>query len=257
VSAALFVSTFGRGARTILCLHGIEAHGLRFFGLARALPKVTIVAPDLRGHGNSPKVGPWTVEQHMRDLVPLLESLGPQSFILGHSYGGLIAWELARKAPDRLSGLVLVDPAIAITRELAHAGQEGSAANLRWPDRQAAFSDLLADRPPEAHWSVALDLAVATTRDADGCLRPIVAPEAVHEGWEQMTAPLQPTDYRGPTLLLEAARENGAYVSPAVVEGMLRQLGERLRHVLLDTAHTIPSDHPDLLATHVRAFMRA
>jgi pimeloyl-ACP methyl ester carboxylesterase len=172
----LFVSTFGRGQRTILCLHGIEAHGLRFFGLARLLPEATIVAPDLRGHGNSPKEGPWTIDQHMRDLLPLLESLGPQTFVLGHSYGGLIA---------------------------------------------------------------------------------LVAPAAVDAGWEQMTAPLQPTDYRGPTLLLEAARENGAYVSPAVVEGMRRQLGDRLQHVILDTAHTIPSDHPDLLAEHVRAFRRA
>jgi lipase len=118
--AALFVSSFGSG-RPILCLHGIEAHGIRFVGLAERLRATLVLAPDLRGHGRSPMEGPWTIEQHMRDLVPILENLGPDAVLLGHSYGGLIAWELARIEPELISALILVDPAIAITSELAGA----------------------------------------------------------------------------------------------------------------------------------------
>ena len=258
----LFVSTFparsaeGEGdARSALCLHGIEAHGLRYFGLARLLPELTIVAPDLRGHGQSTKDGPWTVAQHVHDLIPLLEALGPRTVVLGHSYGGLIAWELARAAPDRLSGLVLVDPAIAITPEHARQEQKRVASIPGWPDEAAALRDFLADRPPESNWAAALDLAVATRRDSNGWLRPIAASEAVQAGWEQMTAPLRPTDYRGPTLLLEAARENGRFVSVALAEQMRAQLGDQLDHAVLDVTHTIPSDHPDLLAQQLRLFL--
>lgn len=258
----LFVTTFaaripaGEGTpRSILCLHGIEAHGLRFFGIARLLPGITIVAPDLRGHGQSPKAGPWTVAQHVRDVLPILENLGPAPIVLGHSFGGLVAWELARTAPDLLSGLILVDPAIAISRELAEEGKAESAANVRWPDQETAFRDLMSVRAPQASWAVALDLAVGTERDADGGLRPIVSAEAVEAGWEQMTAPIQPTDYRGPALLVEARQANGLFVSPALIAAMRGQLGDRFDHVVLDVGHSIPADRPDLLAQQVRTFV--
>src|SRR4051812_42440847 len=73
-ASELFVSEFGSG-RPILCLHGIEAHGARFLGLAARVPGLRVVAPDLRGHGRSPKTGPWTLEQGVADLTPLLATL--------------------------------------------------------------------------------------------------------------------------------------------------------------------------------------
>lgn len=256
----LFVSTFagratGGASRSLLCLHGIEAHGLRFVGLAHRLSGVTVVAPDLRGHGRSPKVGPWTMASHLADLKPLLESLGPRTVLLGHSYGGRIAWELARAAPDRLAGLILVDPALAISAELAASTRATNAANLRWPDPQAAFSALMAGRAPSAHWSVALDTAVWLEPDSSGRLRPMVAAEAVDAACEQMRVSLQESRYTGPVLLLEAAPEHGLYISPAVMAQLRQQLGDRLRHVALDTPHTIPADAPDLLARYVGDFL--
>ena len=71
----LFVSTFGAG-RPILCLHGIESHGIRFVGLAARVDDLHVVAPDLRGHGRSPKNGPWTLDQRIADVLPILRGLG-------------------------------------------------------------------------------------------------------------------------------------------------------------------------------------
>lgn len=259
----LFVSTFtGRRAagegepRLILALHGIEAHGLRFVGLATYLPEATIVAPDLRGHGRSPKQGPWTIEQHVDDLLPLLNSLGSDVILLGHSYGGLLAWELARAAPERLSALVLVDPAIALAPDFARHGRRLAAVRHEWTDAQSALRDMLAGRAPEAHWSVALDLAVATKQDADGLIKPLAAQEAVDACWaDHVLEPLGETGYRGPTLLLEAGRERGSYCSPNAVTEMRRQLGDLLHHVVLDMPHTIPADGPELLAEQLRVFL--
>src|SRR5215213_5794705 len=109
MASPLFVSRFGSGA-PMLALHGIEAHGVRYVGLATYLDGFHIVAPDLRGHGRSPRTGPFALEQHVDDLMPLVEELGPETTLLGHSYGGLIAWEVARAAPDAIKRLVLVDP---------------------------------------------------------------------------------------------------------------------------------------------------
>src|SRR6187399_1292626 len=104
LASPLFVSRFGRGA-PLLCLHGITAHGVRYVGLAAYLDGHEIVAPDLRGHGRSPRTGPFTLEQHVQDILPILSDLGPETTLLGHSYGGLIAWEIARAAPTAISHL--------------------------------------------------------------------------------------------------------------------------------------------------------
>lgn len=195
------------------------------------------------------------MEHHVKDLAPLLQALGPQTVVLGHSYGGLIAWELARAVPDALRGLVLVDPAIGVVADTAEEGISANAARLSWPDERAALEGLLAQRAPGAWWAAALEYAAALERTPDGRLRPIVREEAVTAGWAQMREPLRSTPWRGPTLLIEAARENGKYVSATTAAAIRSDLGDALDHRVLEVTHTIPSDHPDLLAQLVTAFV--
>lgn len=56
---------------------------------------------------------PKTIEQHVQDLGAVIDALAPDRkvVLIGHSYGGLLATEFARQHPQRLLGLVLVDPA--------------------------------------------------------------------------------------------------------------------------------------------------
>lgn len=253
-STPLFVSQFGSG-RPLLCLHGIEAHGLRYVALAARLDGVRVVAPDLRGHGHSVGSGPWTMAQHMADLAPILRELGPQTVVLGHSYGGLIAWELARAMPDALRALVLVDPAIGVSAATAEEGLALTGTRVSWVDERRALDDLLAQREPGAWWAAALEFANAIDRTPDGRLAPLVRAQAVAAGWTQMHERIQPTPWRGPTLLLEASRENGKYVSAETAGAIRANLGDALDHRTLDVTHTIPSDHPDLLASLVREFI--
>jgi lipase len=251
----LFTTIFGLGSPVIaqvpqglLALHGVYGHGNRYVRLADGLPGVTVVAPDLRGHGRSPKHGPYTIDQHVRDLGPLLRRMGPRTVVLGHSYGGLLAWELARANHDQLSALVLVDPAIAMDKEEARREQEAAKEPQRWPDAGAAYTALMAERLPEAQWSVALDVAVGLARDDSGWFRPVWAPEAVKAAWDHVAQRLQPSPWRGPTLLIEAGREKGRYVSPWLIKNMRQQLGDRLEHVVMDAPHSITAERPAELA---------
>src|SRR6188508_268380 len=135
----------------MLALHGIEAHGVRYVGLARYLEGVEIVAPDMRGHGRSPRSGPFTLDQHVADILPLLTELGPETTLLGHSYGGLIAWEIARAAPTALKRLVLVDPAMNIDADFAGRIIREGSIYQRWPNRAAALDQLVTTRDVSAH----------------------------------------------------------------------------------------------------------
>ena len=250
----LFVSQFGSG-RPLLCLHGIEAHGLRFVALATLLSDVHVVAPDLRGHGHSLTVGPWTMAQHLEDLAPILRDIGPDTVVLGHSYGGLIAWELARAMPEALRGLVLVDPAIGVTAETRDWGIEATGSTIVWPDERTALEGLLAQREPTAWWAAALEFANTLEPAPRGeGLRTIVREDTVRAAWAHMHEPIRESKWRGPTLLLEAARENGKFVPPATLAAMKSNLGDALDHRIVNVTHTIPSDHPDLLVMHVTEF---
>ena len=59
------------------------------------------------------RAGSKTIEQHLQDLRAVVDTLAPgqKVVLVGHSYGGLLATEFSRQHPERLSGLVLVDPA--------------------------------------------------------------------------------------------------------------------------------------------------
>jgi pimeloyl-ACP methyl ester carboxylesterase len=61
---------------------------------------------------------PKSIEEHVQDLGAVIDTLAPgrKVVLVGHSYGGLLATEFARLHPERLQGLVLVDPATMTQR---------------------------------------------------------------------------------------------------------------------------------------------
>jgi pimeloyl-ACP methyl ester carboxylesterase len=72
-----------------------------------------VVAPDLRGHGDSDQPSDesaYSVEHFADDLFALADSLGWSSFdLLGHSMGGMIAQVMVLRQPERIGRLVLMD----------------------------------------------------------------------------------------------------------------------------------------------------
>jgi pimeloyl-ACP methyl ester carboxylesterase len=70
------------------------------------------VAPDQRGY--SPKARPGTVAAYrmpelVADVVAIADRLGAATFhLVGHDWGGVVAWRLAGRHPDRLATLTAV-----------------------------------------------------------------------------------------------------------------------------------------------------
>src|SRR5688572_25602530 len=83
---------------TLVMLHGLGASGAVWQGIGRLLsPALRLVAPDLRGHGESdkPSAG-YLPRDYVGDIIALLghEPVSPVS-LLGHSLGAVIATLLA------------------------------------------------------------------------------------------------------------------------------------------------------------------
>jgi pimeloyl-ACP methyl ester carboxylesterase len=71
------------------------------------------VAIDLRGHGESDPAedGDYSIQALAADVAAVADQLGLRRFLLaGHSLGAAVAIEYAGHHPDRVAGLLLVDP---------------------------------------------------------------------------------------------------------------------------------------------------
>lgn len=101
----------GSGA-ALLLLHGWPEFWLTWEPvMVRLAERFRLIAPDLRGFGDSDKPnGPWGAEAHAADMLALLDALGVDRVgIVGHDVGGAVMQVMARAAPARLAGLFFFD----------------------------------------------------------------------------------------------------------------------------------------------------
>ncbi|MEM9506113.1 MAG: alpha/beta fold hydrolase [Cyanobacteria bacterium P01_E01_bin.35] len=119
----------------VLCLHGILEQGAAWSEVAIRLAQkgYRVIAPDLRGHGRSDRVGKggsYNLIDFLGDIDAIVEYLAGKAFILvGHSLGSVLGAIFATIRPQRIKNIVLVetilpthteddDPTTAIANQL-------------------------------------------------------------------------------------------------------------------------------------------
>lgn len=120
----LFVRSFRSDEdceRTLVILHGTSEHGGRYDHVARVAVKHGwhVLTVDLRGHGQSGgiPVHATRFENYLTDLDSIWQHFAltaEQTVLLGHSFGGLVSIRFAETRPQKLSGLVLSSPLLAV-----------------------------------------------------------------------------------------------------------------------------------------------
>ena len=113
MSSSLACTRSGSGT-AVLCIHSSTASGRQWASLADSLQAASLqfLMPDLHGHGGSParEPGPRNSLQLDADAAwACLPGDGPLH-LLGHSYGGAVALQLALRHPERLLSLTLYEP---------------------------------------------------------------------------------------------------------------------------------------------------
>jgi pimeloyl-ACP methyl ester carboxylesterase len=133
---------------TAVLIHGNGGHAHWWDPLVPALvPGWRLVAPDLRGHGESDWAEPprYRIEDFARDLGAVQDALAPDRVVLvGHSMGGRIAAWYASEHPTRVGGLVLLDSRMNPVRREEAAGWRARVAGMRagrgYPTRDEALA---------------------------------------------------------------------------------------------------------------------
>lgn len=107
----LFFKDEGNGAPVIL-LHGLGASHSMFKHEIKYLKKnFRVIAIDFRGHGESDKPSHYSLEDHIQDVIALMDHLSLEKVnLLGASMGSYIAQGVAIEVPERIDKLILVVP---------------------------------------------------------------------------------------------------------------------------------------------------
>ena len=107
----------------LVMVHGLATNmAFWYFHYAAVFARrYRVTVYDLRGHGRSEMpAGGYTPQNLGRDLQGLLDQLViPRAHLLVHSFGGVVALNLAGVAPDRIASLVLADTHISAARGAA------------------------------------------------------------------------------------------------------------------------------------------
>lgn len=99
----------------VLLLHGFPEFWYEWRHQLPALARMGFraVAPDLRGYNRSEKpegVAAYRIERLVDDVRGLIRHLGVErAHVVGHDWGGLVAWWLAMLAPEQVDRLVIIN----------------------------------------------------------------------------------------------------------------------------------------------------
>ncbi|MSO57550.1 MAG: alpha/beta fold hydrolase [Thermoleophilia bacterium] len=236
-------------APPVVCLHGLTGHARRYRRLAEeALPHRRVVALDLRGHGRSTWAPPWGIEQHVADLVEAAAALGLEGAAwIGHSFGGRLVAELAARAPGIVGRAVLLDPALHLAPEVAHARARLAGELPAFASEAAAIAFRLADSSlfTTSRETLAEEMHEHLVESADGLLRYRISPEMAVVAWSEMATPAPPWP-ACPTLAVLGERSWLSVDVPA---------REGIRVVRVPGGHSVLWDDFEAAATAIAAFV--
>ena len=109
---SLFWHEAGQGEAIVL-LHGTWHDSSQWYPLLQELAsQYHCIAPDLLGFGESSQAnGPYSIALEVESLEALLSRLRVQKvYLVAHSLGAWVAFNLAQHHPDRIKGIFVIEP---------------------------------------------------------------------------------------------------------------------------------------------------
>ena len=208
-----------------------------------------VVALDLPGHGDSGRDRPvWSVESFAEDVRVVVEALDLKRVVLvGHSMGGLVSLEAARRLPGRVIGMIGVDTISDVESEKAPETMDRviSALEADFANAMTAFMPWMF-APDASHDLVewAIEESVAADHAMALALMEEVSSLDERELLSSVDVPVRciyaaPRDPEDPRTFVETNAKYADY-SAVFVEGV---------------GHFLHLEDPEAVNRHIRAFL--
>lgn len=245
-AGTLAVEEHGQGPLPVVLVHGMAGEAGFWSSTIRAVGQShRLIVPELRGHGRSaqPVDGDYSIEGCAADVAAVIDGLELARVVLvGHSYGASVVMALAAAQPERVAGMVLLDPA----GDFSYVPPEALDGFLAGLDHDAHYADTV-----EGAFDVALEGASAETeRRVRAAIlaapRPMI--RAMYHSLLRYR-PLRALDaYSGPLLLVTAPANAASFA--------LHELRpEAPRQTVAGVSHWLMLDHPKAVAQVVTEFL--
>ena len=248
------------GPHCVVCVHGVAQHGGLFEELGRRLARAghSVLAVDLRGHGESGREPPWNSATHVGDLLETLDAAGVErASWIGHSFGGRLVAEAAALAPERSDHLVLLDPGLGVPAQIALRSAEIERLDWSFATLDGALNSLLSS---DSVVAAPRDVVEAFVRDdvrkgPDGRFRFSFCPSAAVVAWSEMCLPA-PSITRLPTLILKAALP--LFPTDGALESHYAEvLGDLLTMATVPNGHNVLWESPAETGEAIERFIGA
>lgn len=271
----------GEGA-PLLMLHGFPDHAASWRPLAEQLgPGIRQIAPDQRGYRGSSRPGAvkdYAIDHLVQDLLDLIDALGiEQVHLCGHDWGGVLAFELAERFPDRIAGLIALNapPARIFQHLILHDEGQRAASQyitlLRSTSADSVFCEAQADRLIDRFLGDATSKGLVTSADLelyrDAWTRPGVW--AAMRAWYRAApfdvpppggAPAPDAGAVPPALAIACPvlviwGDRDTVFVPSTADVIAEACADARVMRLADAGHVPHRDAPALCAEHIRAFV--
>jgi pimeloyl-ACP methyl ester carboxylesterase len=241
VGGDLFAKGFGDPPFEVLALPGWMRTVSDYDQILRDFAALAI---DLPGFGGAqlPPPSPWSTEQYAEALLPALETFATPPVLVGHSFGGRVALQLATMRPNAMRALVLT----GVPELIAHDKSKPNFVHrsIRALHRRGLVSDVRLERWKGQHGS-------ADYRHATGVMRDILV-KAVSENYEGQLRSLSV-----PTTFIWGENVTAAPLTDVEQALKLVPAGTASLQVLKGVGHLTPLEAPDAIASVIRGWVLA
>ena len=254
VTDLLHVRGYGPARPTeVLAIHGLTGHGQRWQTLAtQHLPEIAVAAPDLLGHGRSSWAAPWTLDANVAALAELLDGEAEAPvLVVGHSFGGAVALNLAAARPDLVASLVLLDPAVGLDGGWMRDIADDMFASPDYTDREEARAEKANGSWGDVDSAVLeVELDEHLVELPGGRCGWRISIPAMMSYWSELARPIIVPPNGIPTTLVRATRTDPPYVT----EELLAGLGTRAEFTVVDfdCDHMVAQARPAEAAAVIR-----
>lgn len=259
------------GAIPVLALHGLASSANWYEKLAGRLSLThRTLAPDQRGHGQTTQAPTGYDWQTLAlDAIRVMDHLGlEQAAVLGHSWGGNVAINVAARFPERVSRLVMIDGGFLDGHLLPDASWE--VFQNRYAPRNVSgtrqeFLGRISQQLGDC-WDDDLERIVLTMvyEDEEGQIQDILRPsnhaQVLDAMWGEPPSVTLPS-IQCPTLIVPAGprpdRAGSSFnlTKSVMVEAAAKAVPDNRVHWIPETIHDIGYHKPDELAAVILDFL--
>lgn len=250
----------------LVMIHGFRGTREGLALIAKHLPDVELVIPDLPGFGEGPIRDSYTLDAYVDWLRGFIVAQPRRPHLLGHSFGSIVASAYAARYPDTIDRLILVNPIGAPALEGPRAILSKLAVAYYWIGKQLPATlgtQWLSSKPS------VLVMSHVMAKTNDRSLRQFIhrqhlqhfsrfhSPASVYEGFKTSISHsvLDAADHiETPTLLIAGEKDDITPIEKQRV--LLEHFTQAQLLVIKDVGHLTHYETPEQVAAAVYSFIK-